>query len=135
MHVISFQWHHGHKIEMWLVTAPKGNLSDYLVFVAFLARPFIREGFISFGDGLLQLCVIIDEDEEVDLSGWFPGFTANQFNDTVPELDQPIGIHACLLVALTSSGMIHTKNLKNTRSRLAGRLGLTIADTDTVIEE
>jgi hypothetical protein len=122
---------------MYLISAPKGNLSDYLVMVSFLARSWVAEGFISFdGAGkLLQLCVIIDENEEVDVGGWFPTYTVNQFDDNVAALDQPIGIHACMLMALSSSDLIHTKNLKNTRSRLTRRLNLSIADTDTVVED
>jgi hypothetical protein len=120
---------------MYLISAPKGNLSDYLVMVSFLARSWVAEGFISFGDGLIQLCVIIDEDEEIDVGGWFPTYVTNRFDDTVPGLDQPIGIHACMMLAMSSCDIIHSKNLKNTRSRLAKRLNLTIADMDTVVEE
>jgi hypothetical protein len=120
---------------MWIVSGAAATLSDYVVMVAFMSRSFVDEAFIIYGQGggLLQACLIMNE--EVDVASWFPTYTATHFDDGDSALDQPLNIEACLLMGMSSSDLVHTKNLANTRSRLCKRLGLTMADTSVVIEE
>ena len=73
--------------------------------------------------GYLQLCCLIDEDEEVNnASHWFPNYTVQEFDDDIAELDQPLSIEGCMLISMSNSDLIHTKNLKNTRSFFASAL-------------
>jgi hypothetical protein len=122
---------------MWLVSCKDGALADYLVCLTFMKRPFVSEAFVVYSHSRrsLQLCLVLDPDEEIDIQSWFPSFTVHYFDDDDTSLDQPLTIDACMLMSMSSSELVHTKNLSSMRSRLCKRLGLTIRDTCTVLEE
>ena len=122
---------------MWVVTSLCATLSDYTTMVEFMRREFVTEAFVVYDhkQSHLQLCCLIDEDEEVNnASHWFPNYTVQEFDDDIVELDQPLSMEGCMLISMSNSDLIHTKNLKNTRSRLCERLGLTVPAIATVLE-
>ena len=122
---------------MWVVTSLCATLSDYTTMVEFMRREFVTEAFVVYDHrrSHLQLCCLIDEDEEVNnASHWFPHYTVHEFDDDIVELDQPLSIEGCMLISMSNSDLIHTKNLKNTRSHLCERLGLSIPATSTVLD-
>jgi len=45
-----------------------------------------------------------------------------RFDDDAVALDQPLTIDGCMLMGMSTCDLVHTKNLKNTRSRLCRRL-------------
>ena len=96
----------------------------------------MTEAFVAYihGRNLIQLCCLIHRDEEVKLRTWFPSYTVDEFDDNPTELDQPLTLEGCMLISLSSCDLVHTKNLKNTRSRLCDRLGLIIPAMSTVLE-
>ena len=56
---------------------------------------------------------LIDEDEEVNNpSHWFPNYTIQEFDDDIAELDQTLSIEGCMLISMSNSDLIRTKNLK-----------------------
>ena len=83
-----------------MVTSFCASLSDYLMFVKFLQREFVTEGFITFSSPSLQLCCEIDEDEEVDVKSWFPNYPVDHFDNDSTELDQPLALESCMLIVL-----------------------------------
>ena len=122
---------------MWVVTSLCATLSDYTTMVEFMWWEFVTEACVVYDHrrSYLQLYCLIDEDEEVNnASHWFPHYTLQEFDDDIVELDQPLSIEGCMLISISSSDLIHTKNLKNTRSRLCERLGLTIPAIATVLD-
>ena len=76
--------------------------------------------------------------EEVNVKPWFPYFTVQEFDDEfdadTAALDQPLSMEVCMLICLPSCDLMHTKNLKNTRSRLCDRLGLHGSVISPVVE-
>ena len=123
---------------MWVVTGLCATLSDYITMVEFMRREFVTEAFVVYDhkQSHLQLCCLINKDEEVNsASHWFPNnYIIQEFDDDIAELDQPLSIESCMLISITNSDLIHTKNLKNTRSRLCERLGLTIPAIATILD-
>ena len=123
---------------MWVVTGLCATLSDYITMVEFMQREFVTEAFVVYDHkrGYLQLCCLINEDEEVNsASHWFPNnYNIQEFDDDIAELDQPLSIESCMLISIANSDLIHTKNLKNTRSCLCECLGLTIPAAARVID-
>ena len=59
---------------------------------------------------------------ELDVASWFPMYTVKRFDDDAVALDQPLTIDGCMLMGMSTCDLVHTKNLKNTRSRLCRRL-------------
>ena len=107
------------------------------MFVKFLQREFVTEGFITFSSPRLeslQLCFVIDNDEEVNIKSWFPNYPVDYFDNDNTQLDQPVALESCMLIAMSTSDLIHTKNLKNTRSHLSSRLGIDVESSSAVLE-
>ena len=122
---------------MWIVTSVSADLSDYTTMLEFLQKKFITEGFLAYShrQSLIQLCFLIDEDENsIHPKTWFPSHNIREFDDDCIELDQAISLESCMLISLSSCDIVHTKNLKNTKMRLCERLGLEIDTTSAVIE-
>ena len=121
---------------MWIISSQCSSLPEYMAFVKFLKREFVIEGFITFccNQGLLHLCCVIDEDEEVNVKSWFPNCQVEHFDDANTELDQPTSLEGCMLISMHNSDLIQTKNLKNTRMRLCERLVIGVSGTSAVLE-
>ena len=140
--------HNGHKGRnqnqnnkglMWVVNGPsQPSLADYMVMVNFMAEDFVDEAFTVYNHsrGVLQLCFLLDAEdgEEFDSRLWFPMYNVKQYDDWHSKLDQKLAMDACMLMAMANCDLIQTKNLKNTRSHLCRRLGITVSDTSVVVE-
>lgn len=120
---------------MWIVNSSQAALADYIVMLNYMKEEFVDEAFVSYNHthGLMQLCLLVHEDEEIDIKHWFPMHAVAHYEDKI-ELDQPLTIEACMLMGLTNSDLVHTKNLENTRSRLCRVLGIAVSATSVVVE-
>ena len=121
---------------MWVVSVENATLSDYMAMMDFMQREFVTEAFTVFSQSSkrMQMCSLIHEDEEVDVKSWFSKYVVDYFDDRAAELDQPLTIEACMLLSMSEADLIHTKNLRNTRSRLCDRLGITLPALSVVVE-
>lgn len=122
---------------MWVITAANVTLSDYVTMVEFMAKDFVAEAFTVYNhtQGTMQMCFLISEGKEIDVqTDWFPLYAVNYFDDNSGALDQPLSLEGCMLISMSGCDLIHTKNLRNTRSRIATRLTLTLPDEAVVVE-
>ena len=89
---------------MWIVSACHANLSDYTAFVNFTKEDFVTEAFVVFNHSgrTMQLCFLVNEDDKADVRQWFPGHVVNHYDDNSSELDQPLSIEACMLIAVSN---------------------------------
>jgi len=119
---------------VWIVSARNASLADYMTMVSFMAKDFVTEAFATYchrNGGLLQLCFLLNED--VDVAKWFPIYSV-EYCEWEGKCDQPVTIDGCMLLGMSTCDLIHTKNLKNMRSRLAVRLGL-VLDVTIVVDD
>ena len=82
-----------------------------------MARDFVSEGFICSSGGAIHLCCIISDPEQ-DVAQWWPMYSVKRISEDL-DVDQPVILEACMLISMSGCDLIQTKNLKNTRNRLA----------------
>ena len=125
---------HKLSINMWIVRINNPGIGDYLLVLDFLGQEFVTEGFVVYNTALdcMQMCAIAGED--LDTKSWFPFYDVSQYSCRA--LDQPLSLEAVMMLGIKNDcGMIHTKNMENTRERLCDRMGKIVASTSVMIEE